>query len=109
MTYEPGKYPKEYNPKVHGPYHPGRYYGKPDVPFGDVKIGDLGGWISRRKFTPTAVWGAIHRTFWNWSGRWMNARSPGFAPIGHIIMLSSAYYFLVMYKDRSYHRHCKYH
>ncbi|CAG5129785.1 unnamed protein product [Candidula unifasciata] len=87
MTYEPGKYPKEYNPKVHGPYHPGRYYGKPDVPFGDVKIGDLGGWISRRK------------TFWNWSGRWMNARNPGFAPIGHIIMLSSTYYFL----------HCKYH
>lgn len=28
MSYEAGKYPREYNPKVHGPYHPGRYYGK---------------------------------------------------------------------------------
>lgn len=23
-----GHYPKEYNPKVHGPYYPFRYYGK---------------------------------------------------------------------------------
>lgn len=22
------EYPKEYNPKVHGPYNPARYYGK---------------------------------------------------------------------------------
>lgn len=31
------------------------------MPFGDVKIGDLGSWISRRSLRPTAVWGAIHR------------------------------------------------
>lgn len=23
-----GEYPPEFNPRIHGPYHPGRYYGK---------------------------------------------------------------------------------
>ena len=23
-----GEYPPEYNPKIHGPYYPSRYYGK---------------------------------------------------------------------------------
>ncbi|BFZ02830.1 hypothetical protein BsWGS_05869 [Bradybaena similaris] len=109
MTYEPGKYPKEYNPKVHGPYLPGRYYGKPDVPFGDVKIGDLGSWISRRSLRPANIWGAIHRSYWNWSGRWINARTPAFAGYAQMIMLLSAYSFFALYKDRSYHKHCKYH
>lgn len=28
-----GDYPAEYNPKVHGPYDPARFYGKREFPF----------------------------------------------------------------------------
>jgi len=36
-----GDYPAEYNPKVHGPYDPARYYGTPDKPFGQLKLGEV--------------------------------------------------------------------
>lgn len=36
-----GDYPVEYNPKVHGPYDPARFYGKPDTPFSQVKLGEV--------------------------------------------------------------------
>lgn len=36
-----GDYPAEYNPKVHGPYDPARFYGKPDTPFSQVKLGEV--------------------------------------------------------------------
>lgn len=41
------EYPKEYNPRVHGPFNPSVYYGKPD-PLSQVKLGELGAWLSRR-------------------------------------------------------------
>jgi len=36
-----GDYPVEYNPKVHGPYDPARYYGTPDTPFSQLKLGEV--------------------------------------------------------------------
>jgi len=36
-----GDYPVEYNPKVHGPYDPARFYGTPDTPFSQVKLGEV--------------------------------------------------------------------
>lgn len=36
-----GDYPVDYNPKVHGPYDPARYYGKPDTPLSQVKLGEV--------------------------------------------------------------------
>lgn len=36
-----GDYPAEYNPKVHGPYDPARYYGTPDTPFSQLKLGEV--------------------------------------------------------------------
>merc|ERR1712029_503483 len=61
-----GKYPREYNPKVHGPYWPGRYYGKPDTKFADVKLGDLFSWIARRDKGVAPTWQMVHRGYWNW-------------------------------------------
>jgi F-type H+-transporting ATPase subunit f len=43
-------YPKEYNPRVHGPFNPATNYGKV-TPLGEVKIGDLGSWISKRDWS----------------------------------------------------------
>ncbi|CAG0889660.1 unnamed protein product [Cyprideis torosa] len=56
-----GMLPKEYNKAVHGPFYPFRYYGKPDIPFGQVKIGELAAWIGRREKTPTAMARAVSR------------------------------------------------
>lgn len=36
-----GDYPAEYNPKVHGPYDPARFYGTPDTPLSQVKLGEV--------------------------------------------------------------------
>ncbi|CAB3253828.1 unnamed protein product [Arctia plantaginis] len=56
-----GDYPKEYDPATHGPYDPARYYGKPDTPFGDVKLKDLLAWLGRRNRSPSAMLGACSR------------------------------------------------
>ena len=49
------EYPKDYNPRVHGPYNPAKYYGKPDLAFGDVKIADLASWIGRREKSLSSI------------------------------------------------------
>ncbi|CAA9993095.1 unnamed protein product [Nesidiocoris tenuis] len=56
-----GDYPAEYNPRIHGPYDPARFYGKPDTPFGQVKLGDLGSWLARRNKSPQAIAGVFSR------------------------------------------------
>ena len=64
-----GTYPKSYNPKVHGPYYPHRYYGKADTAFSEVKIGELGAWLSRREKGLRPFNMLMSRAYW----RFMNA------------------------------------
>merc|ERR1711874_326159 len=108
-TMSSGRYPREYNPKVHGPYMPGRYYGKPDTPFGQVKLGELGSWFGRRNKGIDSMWSSIHRAYWRWAAKNLHVRSAGFVPYGQACMALSAFYFVLMYGERKYHRHCKYH
>ncbi|EAT40196.1 AAEL008059-PA [Aedes aegypti] len=56
-----GDYPVEYNPKIHGPYDPVRYYGKPDTPGEVDRIGCLV-WPPLQE--PKAAAGAVSRAFW---------------------------------------------
>ncbi|KAA3681495.1 F-type H+-transporting ATPase subunit f [Paragonimus westermani] len=56
-----GLLPKEYNVRVHGAYFPGYYYGKPDTPLLDVKLGELPAWLSRRSRNPADWARAISR------------------------------------------------
>merc|ERR1711992_319993 len=104
-----GRYPREYNPKVHGPYHPGRSYGKPDIPLSEVKLGELMGWFMRRDKGITASWQLVHRGYWNWVRKFWQVKNPTFAGVSHIIMAFSTVFFFNLYESRSYHRHCKYH
>merc|ERR1712113_1011961 len=62
-----GELPKDYNPKVHGPYDPAIYYGPRDKAFGDVKISELPGWLARRSKTPVGMGRAMSRAYWRWS------------------------------------------
>ena len=59
-----GELPKEYNKAVHGPYDPAVFYGKKDVPLGQVKLQDVPAWFSRRNKSPAAAVQAMSRAYW---------------------------------------------
>ncbi|KAL1117425.1 hypothetical protein AAG570_004751 [Ranatra chinensis] len=96
-----GDYPAEYNPKVHGPYDPARYYGKPDTAFGQVKLGDLGKWLMRRNKSPFAVAGAMSRGFWRWQHKYVQPKRTGMAPLMQIAFGFMAVFYVLNYKRMS--------
>merc|ERR1712042_1932 len=104
-----GRYPREYNPKVHGPYWPGRNYGQPDTKFLDVKLGDLFSWFARREKGVTASWQLVHRGYWNWIRKYWQVKNPSFVGVAHVIMAYSTVFYFVLYERRKWHKHCKYH
>uniref|UniRef100_A0A914GX54 Uncharacterized protein n=1 Tax=Globodera rostochiensis TaxID=31243 RepID=A0A914GX54_GLORO len=60
-----GLYPREWNPRVHGPYVHYRYYGtNRDVPLMEVKVSDLPAYIARRDKSPRAIWREFMRNFY---------------------------------------------
>ena len=61
-----GELPKAYNKAVHGPYDPAIFYGKRDVPLGQVKLQDVPSWFSRRNLSPTAMGQAMSRAYWRY-------------------------------------------
>ncbi|XP_025096213.1 putative ATP synthase subunit f, mitochondrial [Pomacea canaliculata] len=104
-----GDYPAEFNPKIHGPYHPGRFYGKADTPLGEVKLGEFGKWLSRRNYTPQGMVACCSRAYWRWATKYLLARKTSVAPLIHFsAALATAYYFL-QYRSHTNHRHAKYH
>merc|ERR1712168_1641941 len=105
--YQLGRYPRSYNPKVHGPYMPGRFYGKPDTPFGQVKLGELGAWLGRREKSPQAIFATGHRAYWRWAAANLHVKKPTFVPFAQIALVFSGIYFFLGYSERKYHRHCK--
>merc|ERR1712007_163161 len=75
-----GELPKEYNPKVHGPYDPAIYYGPKAKAFGDVKISELPGWLAGRSKTPVGMGRAMSRAYWRWSHKYVLPKYTGLAP-----------------------------
>lgn len=104
-----GDYPAEYNSKVHGPYDPARYYGKPDTPFGEVKISELGKWVMRRNKNPRAVAGLFSRAFWRWQHKYMLPKYTGIAPYIQFAVASSIFFYVINYARLQTHRNYKYH
>ena len=104
-----GEYPPEFNPKVHGPYYPDRFYGKPDTAFSQVKLGELPGWLKRRNYSPVAMARAVDRGIWRWQLRWFNSKHRVMSGMVQAVMALSLYYYINQYPNLKYHRHCKYH
>ena len=104
-----GEYPPEFNPKVHGPYDPARYYGKPDKAFTQLKINEILPWIKRRDYNPVAVARGMGRGFWRWQQTWVMPKKAGGAGLIQAMMIMSFYYYINQYPHLKYHRHCKYH
>merc|ERR1711976_135361 len=103
-----GQYPAEYNPRVHGPYNPGTYYGK-DLAFKDVKIGEMGAWIGRRSFHPLAIGRAMGRCWSRYQIKWFMARTPALAPPVQFCALLIGWFFIDTWKHRYHHCAVKYH
>merc|ERR1711912_88162 len=104
-----GQYPPEFNHKIHGPYNPARYYGKPDTPFGQVKLGELGSWLSRRRINPVDMARAMGRSYHGWCQKWLLVQKPGFAPVGQFAMALALVWYIQSYSFLKHHRHVKYH
>uniref|UniRef100_A0A915JSZ2 Uncharacterized protein n=1 Tax=Romanomermis culicivorax TaxID=13658 RepID=A0A915JSZ2_ROMCU len=95
-----GLCPKEYNRRVHGIYVPWRYYGKADIPFGQVKISDLGAWIKRRNKTPIAIWQCLDRAFHYWQQRyWVNCRYPSMTFTYQVALIFSIMAYFARHHD----------
>ncbi|OQR75593.1 mitochondrial ATP synthase F chain-like [Tropilaelaps mercedesae] len=104
-----GDYPIEYNRKVHGPYDPARYYGKPDTPLSEVRISELGAWLNRRNKTPQAMVAACSRAYWRWQHKYLLPRYTTFAPIAQALVASSLFFYYINYSKLQVHRKYKYH
>ncbi|XP_066140181.1 putative ATP synthase subunit f, mitochondrial [Euwallacea fornicatus] len=104
-----GEYPAEYNPKIHGPYDPARFYGKPDTPFGQVKLSEVGSWLARRNKSPRAIAGAFSRAFWRWQHKYVLPKRAGIAPFLHVVFGSMGVFYFLNYGKVSRHKNYKYH
>nr|CAX71761.1 F-type H+-transporting ATPase subunit f [Schistosoma japonicum] len=104
-----GLLPKEYNVRIHGAYFPGRYYGKKDIPLMDVKLGQLGDWLSRRSKNPADMFRAFSRFWWRYAFRWVLTKKTTAAPYFHLAFSLAAIRYFSNYDEHKSHRHSKYH
>merc|ERR1712168_282793 len=102
-----GELPKEYNPKVHGPYDPAVYYGPRDKALGQVKIGEPPGWLARRNKSPVAMGRAVSRVYWRWCHKYVYPKRTGLAPGIQLIVGWSALFYLINYRKFWDHRNYK--
>ncbi|ENN74885.1 putative ATP synthase subunit f, mitochondrial [Dendroctonus ponderosae] len=104
-----GQYPIEYDPKIHGPYDPARFYGKPDTPFGQLKLSEVGSWLGRRDKSPRAVVGAISRAYWRWQHKYVQPKRAGIAPFLQVVVGCMGIFYVFNYDKISRHRNYKHH
>ncbi|CAI9724369.1 Hypothetical predicted protein [Octopus vulgaris] len=103
-----GTLPAEYNPKIHGPYNPGTYYG-PHDPLSEVKIGEITSWVGRRNMSPTGMVRAVNRGHWRWLQNYFLTKKGGSAGVAQFCVLISLSYYFLQYRAHTNHRHAKYH
>ncbi|XP_076171344.1 ATP synthase, subunit F [Ptiloglossa arizonensis] len=104
-----GDYPLEYDPVRHGPYDPARYYGKPDTPFGEVKLGELVSWVGRRKKGPRPLIALFSRAYWRWQHKYVFPQKTGVAPFFQVVVPLCALFYCFNYLRIRGHRNYKYH
>merc|ERR1712080_193600 len=93
-----GELPKEYNPKVHGPYDPAVYYGpryKGYKSFGEVKLGELPSFLASRNKSPAGIGRAMSRAYWRWSHKYVLPKYTGLAPCIQLIVGSCVVFYVI--------------
>ncbi|KAL4104187.1 hypothetical protein QTP88_019496 [Uroleucon formosanum] len=76
-----GDYPTEYNPKVHGPYDPARFYGTPHTPFSELKLCEVVQWLKCRNKSPKSTVALFSRAYWRWSHQYVQPKRTTAAPL----------------------------
>ncbi|XP_037571587.1 putative ATP synthase subunit f, mitochondrial [Dermacentor silvarum] len=104
-----GDYPPEYNPRVHGPYDPSRYYGKPDTPFSELRLTEVSSWLMRRQKSPRAFAGLCSRAFWRWQMKYVQPKYAGITPLVQFAVASSLFFYYLNYGKLKHERKYKYH
>merc|ERR1712063_28627 len=99
-----GEYPAEYNPKVHGPYDPSRFYGKADTALAEVKLSELPAWLKRRNMGASGISGAISRAFWRWQYKYMQPKKVGIAPFAQVCVGAMVFFYTINYSKRAPHQ-----
>ncbi|CAF0963503.1 unnamed protein product [Rotaria sordida] len=104
------EYPRDFNPRIHGPYCPWRYYGKRDLHFGDVKLVDIPAWIARRDKTPMGIYQGGIRTFWKFYRAFLDNKKPNLIWYTQIFAVASLINFVFFaIPDRKHYKWAKYH
>ncbi|XP_076658404.1 ATP synthase, subunit F [Halictus rubicundus] len=104
-----GLYPEGYNRSVHGPYDPARYYGTPDTPLGEVKLGELPKWVARRNLGIRPFAGLCSRAFWRWQHKYVQPLKTGVAPLLQVAISGSIIFYILNYQRLRAHKKYKYH
>ncbi|XP_054168038.1 putative ATP synthase subunit f, mitochondrial [Oppia nitens] len=105
-----GNLPKDYNKSIHGPFYPFRYYGKPDTPFAEVKLTELGSWLNRRNIHPVAIFRAFSRAIFRHGKRFIDPRYayPGIG-FNQRIWAVCLLFYILNYKTIRHHKMYKHH
>ncbi|OWA51420.1 putative ATP synthase subunit f, mitochondrial [Hypsibius exemplaris] len=80
-----------------------------DTPFGQVKIGELPAWLSRRSLNPVAMSRAASRGYWRWFHKYVAMRYGTAAPYVQFAVGLSALFYCINYKSIRLHSQAKYH
>merc|ERR1712212_369946 len=104
-----GRYGTGYNPKVHGPYWPGRNYQSVDTKLMDVKLGEFGSWLSKRPLGLRPLARVLNGEYWRWQRNWNLVRYPSFAALGQICVVTIILGWNMRRNMRSYAQHARYH
>lgn len=80
-----------------------------DVPFGQVKLSELGAWIGRRAKSPSAIAGACSRAWWRWQHKYIQPKRAGIAPFFQLTFAAMIFFYSINYGKIRHHRNYKYH
>ncbi|OWF35237.1 putative ATP synthase subunit f, mitochondrial [Mizuhopecten yessoensis] len=102
-----GKYDPLYNPRVHGPYDPSRFYGKADKPFLDVRVGELGQWMKNRNKTPYGFVSAVSRGYWAFKLKYIGCKNSNacaiLIPVFIVAAINAQEHFHHVFDKTKYH------
>jgi F-type H+-transporting ATPase subunit f len=115
-------YPKEYNPRVHGPYNPATYYGPKTQAFSEVKLGEVGKWFGQREKSVSSLMNFLTRgnenleatklclilhfilicvcmctrfiAVWRYKHKYVLPQKAGATPIYHLVAVSIVAFYL---------------
>lgn len=68
-----------------------------DTPFSQVKVGEIGAWLSRRDKNPRALVAAVSRAWWRWNHKYVLPKRGGIAPFFQLVTASMAFFYVINY------------